>query len=316
MMSIDWQRWFVGNKGAGAARLTGAALTILAAGLPVSAMASGKQTTKLTLASPVTATTSAPVLVQGRLTNATGKGLGRQRLGLYWETSGTTHFNLLRVTKTKSNGRYSFTVRLSSVIGDLAVKFTGSRRWRGVSSFRALGVGHSPSTAAAPQPIPIAPTPPVGPAPPPPTTTTPPPPPPSAPPPPPPPPLPGLSALNIRAHEASSFGSQTCFAPEIYRTFPELDAPTGTYVWTIAELYVIPTNESAGWQYAGASDFWWNGTYRPVFDWYNYRTGAVGAGGSAMAVWYINSGWTADIVQWVWENGQWSAPSVPEPCPI
>jgi hypothetical protein len=109
-------------------------------------------------------------------------------------------------------------------------------------------------------------------------------------------------------------GSQTCFSPEIYRTFPALYAPTGAYVWTIASLYVIPTNESAGWHYEGSSDFFYNGTYRPVFDWYDYGTGAVGAGGSAMAAWYISSGWTADIVQWVWENGQWSAPSVPEVC--
>ena len=61
-----------------------------------------------------------------------------------------------------------------------------------------------------------------------------------------------------------------------------------------------------------SGDYYYNGTSRPVFDWYDYKTGQVGGSGlGTMDAWTINGGWYVTIVQYVWVNGTWfnSTPS-------
>jgi hypothetical protein len=84
-------------------------------------------------------------------------------------------------------------------------------------------------------------------------------------------------------------------------------SPSGQYVWALDELWAIPTNGSAGWHLDSLGDYYWNGTARPVFDWYDYEDGHIAGGIGDMDTWNINPGWTVSIVQWVWVDGTWYA---------
>jgi hypothetical protein len=296
-------------------------VSVLAMMLCASAMASGKSTTRLTANLPVAATSGSPVNISGRLTSAmSGKGLRRERVGLYRESSGSGRFVLLATAVTTRSGSYRFSLALSPGAGVLAVKFAGNERLRGAVTKRKLtetSGGQGGAVSSHTEPVPA-------------TTTTPAegrsekteptaPPAPSTLPPPPPPPFLSMARQKSSpaAHAADAFavtfGGQECLFNQVVRTFPLVPSPTGTDVFAVNTLYAIPSNGSGTWRYEGISDYYYNGTYRPVYDWYDYQTGQVGAGDSAMAVWNINAGWTADIIQWVWDSGQWY-PSVPQPC--
>jgi hypothetical protein len=160
----------------------------------------------------------------------------------------------------------------------------------------------------------------------PPTTTTPsdptPTPAPSAtPPPPPPPPFASpadraAAAVKVKAADASgpaiTVQGQVCEFGSVSRGFPTVGSPSGSYVFTVDELWARPENGST-WHMDATGDYWWNGTNRPVFDWYDYRTGDIGGSGT-MDSWSINSGWYVTIVQYVWVNGTWYSAIPPEGC--
>jgi len=303
---------------------TAAVLSVAAVTLPAAATASERRGTSLTSNAPAAASTQAPITIEGRLTGTGGKGVRHERVGLYWEPSGTKRFRLLHISETNSSGRYSFTFALGAGSGRLEVRFAGSRNWRRASSIHKIRVATPPATTTAssqstPTTTPTA-KPPPSPTPAPTTTVGP----PSATPPPPPPPPPaeaptgGVASTTARVADDADdidFGEQNCEFGQIYNTFPLVGAPTGTWVFTIDQLWAIPTDGSRGWAYEGSGDYYYNGTYGPVFDWYDDRSNAVGAGGSAMDVWNIYPGWTTDIVQWVWDGGVWyKAGSLPQPC--
>ena len=103
--------------------------------------------------------------------------------------------------------------------------------------------------------------------------------------------------------EGISPGDQECINNQITRGFPLVSSPTGTWVYAIDKLFAEPTNGSAGWHLDASGDLYYNGTYHPVFDWYDRGSGQVGTG--AMDAWDIASGWTVETVQYVWDDGVW-----------
>jgi hypothetical protein len=104
------------------------------------------------------------------------------------------------------------------------------------------------------------------------------------------------------ASEGITAGTQECISGQIFRGYPLVNSPTGTWVYAIDKLYARPSDGSAGWHVDQSGGLHYNGTHRPVFDWYDEH-GQVGSG--AMDTWNITSGWTVTIVQFVWDAGVW-----------
>jgi hypothetical protein len=190
--------------------------------------------------------------------------------------------------------------------GELAVRFAGSRRWRAAISVHTVTVAapQSPPVAPAPTPPPkLTPTPKPTPTPTPATAA-------------PPDPTTTVTYPMTDASEGITAGYQECNFGQILRAYPLINLPTGTWVYAIDKLYAKPSDGSAGWHLESSGVLYYNGTYRPVFDWYNLQTGQVAPGGqSPMDDWDISSGWTVTIVQYVWDEGVWYR-SDETPCPF
>jgi hypothetical protein len=110
--------------------------------------------------------------------------------------------------------------------------------------------------------------------------------------------------------------AQECGLDDVYRGFPSVGNPAGTYVWTVDELWARPET-STTWHMDTVGDYYYNGTHGAVYDWYDYKTGQVDNGGNsltAMNDWTINPGWYVSIVQYVWVNGTWFSSVPPEGC--
>jgi hypothetical protein len=295
-----------------------ATVAALAVAFPGSALASGAQATKLTAHPPANAAAEAAFAVSGRLATAGGHGLRAERLGLYFEPSGANSYMRLASTRTTANGTYSFSVALAAGQGRLEVKFPGTHSLRSAIAIHPLTINPAlppvapgsspPANVASPAPVAATPagaptptqTPPV-PA----TGTTPP-----TPPTPPPPPILPAGDTPLRAHTAGVYTPGITFGPEeclggIGRTAPSVGSPTGQWVWTIDQVWAIPTNGSAPWHLDASGDYYYNGTARPVFDWNDIKDGHIAGGWGDMDSWGVNSGWTVSVIQWVWVNGTW-----------
>jgi hypothetical protein len=102
-----------------------------------------------------------------------------------------------------------------------------------------------------------------------------------------------------------TFGTADCGFGQITVEAPLVNSPTGQWVYAIDQVWAAPTSEAgsaAAWSFNTSGDWYYNGTYRPVFDWYNDRTNQI-AGFGEMDGWNIGSGWTVAVFQYVWDNG-------------
>jgi len=297
--------------------VVGMLLSIVAA-MSANAVASRRQATRLTFNPATLVSPGVVVTAGGRLASARSRvAIGHQPLGLYWEPTGTRGFWLLATTHTHRNGSFSFTYKLSAGKGQLVVKFAGSARWSGSSSFHQIEVGtpgpavapppvKSPSTGSAPHkqaaPVPSKPVVPVSVPP----VTAP------APTPAPKssgvPPLPPIPAGALPDAESAGIQVQQaiCTVGEITRGFPSIVLPVSEWVFTFDALLAEPSNGSAGWHVEALSPTYWynNAGKAPIFDWFNAETNAVGGANlGVMDRWFINSGWNATIVQFVYDGG-------------
>jgi hypothetical protein len=99
-------------------------------------------------------------------------------------------------------------------------------------------------------------------------------------------------------------GTMECNFGTISRGYPVVNSPTGSIVFSLDKLWARPTSNPAGWYVDKSGELFYNGTYHPVFDWYNAKTNQVAFFGN-QDLWYMNTGYTATVVQYVWDEGIW-----------
>jgi hypothetical protein len=107
-----------------------------------------------------------------------------------------------------------------------------------------------------------------------------------------------------QSSEGITPGVEECNFGTISRGYPNVASPTGSVVYSLDKLWARPTSNPTGWYVDKSGELFYNGTYRPVFDWYNARTNQVAFFGN-QDLWYVNSGYTVTIIQYVWDAGIW-----------
>jgi hypothetical protein len=102
-----------------------------------------------------------------------------------------------------------------------------------------------------------------------------------------------------------TMGNQSCAPNQITISSPLITTPTGTYVYARDAVYTKPESQAGDLTLTRWGDAYYQGTAKPpIFDWSDLATGGVG-GQQTLDAWTIKSGYDAEIIQWVWDNGTW-----------